>query len=34
VVECDENGSGSLTVCCDNAIATNSILETLKKALK
>ena len=34
IVECAENGSGSLTVCCDNAIATNSILDSLKKALK
>lgn len=28
------NGKGKLIVCCDNALATNSILETLKKALK
>jgi hypothetical protein len=28
------NGSGSFTVCSDNALATNSILDTLKKALK
>ena len=34
IVECAENGSGSLTVCCDNAIATNSILDSLQKALK
>jgi hypothetical protein len=34
LVQCSENGSGTLTVCCDNAIATNSILDSLKKALK
>lgn len=34
VVQCSANGSGTLTVCCDNAIATNSILDSLKKALK
>ena len=34
VVDCAESGSGSLTVCCDNAIATNSILDSLKKPLK
>ncbi len=34
VVECDETGAGSLNVCCDNAIANNSVIDTLKKALK
>ena len=35
VVQCAATGcSGSFTVCCDNAIATNSMLDTLKKALK
>jgi hypothetical protein len=34
VVQCKDDTSGTFTVCCDNAMATNSILDTLKKAIK
>lgn len=33
-VQCKDDKSGTFTVCCDNAMATNSILDTLKRALK
>ena len=34
LLDCAENGSGRLIVCCDNAIAANSVIDSLRKALK
>jgi AP-3 complex subunit beta len=33
-VQCNTSGAGTMTVCCDNALVSNSIMDTLKKAFK
>ena len=34
LIQCDSSsGAGTITVCCDNAVAVNSIMNTLKRAI-